>query len=55
MSLYTTTKIIPFEDISKKILKRISNIANIAEQSDFEASKRLGACLEIKGSCFLRP
>ena len=55
MALYNTIKTIPIEDISKKVFKKISDTANIAESSDFKSSKRLGACLEIKGQFFYGP
>jgi cytidine deaminase len=52
MSLYKIVNTFPIEKISKKILKIISNTANVAERSDFDSSKRLGACLEIKRQIF---
>lgn len=55
MSLYNLVNIISFDKLTNKRLKYISMAANIAENSDFEASKRLGAFLEYKGSHFLCP
>lgn len=53
MSLYTIIKVIPFENLTGKILKQVSMAAKVAEESDFDSSKRLGASLEYKGSYFL--
>jgi hypothetical protein len=53
MSLYNLVNIISVDNLTTKRLKYISLAANIAENSDFEASKRLGAFLEYKGSHYL--
>jgi len=52
MSLYTLNNIIPLKDISSSLLKKVSLATNIAEKSDFNSSKRLGATLGIKGIVF---
>lgn len=54
MSLYNIVKIIPFNELSNKILKRLSNAAVVAEKSDFNSSKRLGASLQYKRAYFLQ-
>ena len=54
MSFYTLTNTISLQNVSSKTMKRIALAANIAEESDFDSSKRLGATLQYKGTCFLR-
>lgn len=52
MSLYTLNNITPLKDISSSLLKQVALATNIAEKSDFNSSKRLGATLGIKGILF---
>lgn len=52
MYFYNVVSTIPFDKVSNKILKQVSMAATIAEESDFDSSKRLGASLEYKGYYF---
>lgn len=51
--MYKLYKRIPISDLSTKDLKGLNMACGIAERSPFTSSKRLGACLKGKGSCFL--
>lgn len=51
--MYKLYKITPIAELHSKDLKGITMACNIAEKSPFASSKRLGAYLKGKGSCFL--
>jgi hypothetical protein len=53
MQLYTLTKITPLSQLQSKDWKNINIASSAALKSNFDPSKRLGACIEGKGQCVL--
>lgn len=51
--MYSIYKITPISDLTKKDLTRINMAISIAEKSEFDNTKRLGAYIEGKGQCFV--
>jgi hypothetical protein len=50
--MYSLYKITPISDLPKKDIKAINMAIEVAEKSQFDSTKRLGACLR-KGQCFV--
>ncbi len=51
--MYKLSKMTPISQLTTKDLKGLNMACDIAQKSPFASSKRLGACLKGKGSCFL--
>ena len=52
--MYFQTKTTPLQNITNKDCKALNIAVSQAEESIFRSSKRLGACLVIKGKYVLR-
>ena len=53
INMYSLYKITPISDLSKKDIYPINLAISVAEKSQFDSTKRLGACLQGKGQCFV--
>ena len=53
MSFYNLTNITPLDKITSKDYKALQIAIVQAEKSNFDSSRRLGACLVFKGQCIL--
>ena len=53
MAFYQTSRTTPFVNLRSKDLKYINIASYQAEKSSFDSSLRLGACIQVKGSCIL--
>jgi len=51
--MYTVYKITPITNIISRDLNNINIAANCARESRFDDSKRLGACIQMKGKDLL--
>lgn len=53
MSQYKLVNITPLKNLPPKDIRCINMASDVAEKSNFEHPRRLGACIEY-GRCFLR-
>ena len=51
--MYVLTKITPLDEITNRDQKVIQSTIYQAKKSVFDSSKRLAACLMVKGQCIL--